>query len=140
LTRRERQLEKYKCRLSRPIGFGSELPRALFSRVCLPRLRLAIFSLSQLRLQLEADGGNAGAARVLELRRHSNQVLVTVIWGNIATNVLLTLLSDAVLAGLSAFFFLAFVIAMLSEIFPQAYFSRNALQMATRFSPFLNFY
>jgi hypothetical protein len=38
-------------------------------------LNLAIFSLSQLRLQLEADGGNKDATRVLDLRRNSNQVL-----------------------------------------------------------------
>ena len=103
-------------------------------------LTLAIFSLSQLRLQLEADAGNADAARVLELRKNSNQVLATVIWGNVSTNVLLTLLSDAVLAGLSAFFFSAVVITLLCEIIPQAYFSRNALRMTARFLPFLNFY
>ena len=49
-------------------------------------LNLAIFSLSQLRLQLEADGGNADAARVLDLRKNSNPVLATVIWGNVSTN------------------------------------------------------
>jgi metal transporter CNNM len=103
-------------------------------------LTLAIFSLSQLRLQLEADAGNVDAARVLELRKNSNQILATVIWGNVSTNVLLTLLSDAVLAGLSAFFFSAVVITLLCEIIPQAYFSRNALQMTARFLPFLNFY
>ena len=69
-------------------------------------LNLAIFTLSQLRLQLEADGGNADAARVLDLRKNSNPVLATVIWGNVSTNVLLTLMSDSVLAGLSAFFLL----------------------------------
>src|SRR5215470_6132874 len=103
-------------------------------------LNLAIFSLSQLRLQLEADGGNADAARVLDLRKNSNSVLATVIWGNVSTNVLLTLLSDSVLAGLSAFFFSAVMITLLGEIFPQAYFSRNALRMTARFLPFLNFY
>ena len=103
-------------------------------------LNLAVFSLSQLRLQLEADGGNTDAAKVLELRKNSNQVLATVIWGNITTNVLLTLLSDSVLTGLGAFFFSAVVITLLAEIFPQAYFSRNALRMTTRFLPFLNFY
>lgn len=103
-------------------------------------LNLAIFSLSQLRLQLEADGGNADATRVLELRKNSNQVLCTVIWGNVATNVLLTLLSDSVLAGLGAFFFSAIAITLLGEVIPQAYFSRNALQMTARFLPFLNFY
>ena len=69
-------------------------------------LNLAIFSLSQLRLQIEADGGNKDAARVLDLRKNSNQVLATVIWGNVGTNVILTLLSDSVLAGLAAFFLL----------------------------------
>ena len=83
-------------------------------------LNLAVFSLSQLRLQLEADGGNADAARVLDLRKNSNQVLATVVWGNISTNVLLTLLSDSVLAGVAAFVFSAVALTLLGEIFPQA--------------------
>src|SRR3984957_8755248 len=103
-------------------------------------LNLAVFSLSLLRLQIEADGGNADALRVIELRRDANQVLATVIWGNVITNVLLTLLSDSVLTGLGAFFFSTIAITMLGEIIPQAYFSRNALRMTARFLPFLNFY
>jgi hypothetical protein len=103
-------------------------------------LNLAIFSLSQLRLQIEADGGNKDAARVLDLRKNSNQVLATVIWGNVGTNVFLTLLSDSVLAGLGAFFFSAVVITLFGEIAPQAYFSRNALRMTARFLPFLIFW
>jgi metal transporter CNNM len=103
-------------------------------------LNLAVFSLSQLRLQIEVDGGNADAASVLELRKNSNQVLSTVIWGNVSTNVLLTLLSDSALAGVLAFLFSAVVITLLGEIIPQAYYSRNALRMTARFLPFLNFY
>jgi hypothetical protein len=103
-------------------------------------LNLAIFSLSQLRLQIEADDGNADAARVLALRQDSNAVLTTVVWGNVSTNVFLTLLSDSVLAGLGAFFFSAVAITLLGEIVPQAYFSRHALRMTARCLPFLNFY
>jgi hypothetical protein len=103
-------------------------------------LNLAVFSLSPLRLQIEADNGNADAVGVLKLRQDSNQVLSTVIWGNVSINVLLTLLSSSVLAGLSAFFFSAFAITLLGEIAPQAYFSRNALRMTARFLPYLNFY
>ena len=103
-------------------------------------LNLAVFSLSQLRLQIEVDGGDADAARVLELRKNSNQVLATIIWGNVSTNVLLTLLSDSVLAGVSAFLFSTIVITLFGEIFPQAYFSRIALRMTARFLPFFNFY
>jgi metal transporter CNNM len=103
-------------------------------------LNLAIFSLSQLRLQIEADGGNKDAASVLGLRKNSNQVLATVVWGNVGTNVFLTLLSDSVLAGLGAFLFSAVVITLFGEITPQAYFSRNALRMTARFLPFLMFW
>lgn len=103
-------------------------------------LNLAVFSLSLLRLQIEADGGNEDAARVLEMRKGANLILATIIWGNVTTNVLLTLLSDSVLAGIGAFVFSAFAITLLGEIFPQAYFSRNALAMTSRFLPFLNFY
>jgi metal transporter CNNM len=103
-------------------------------------LNLAVFSLSQLRLQIEAESGSKDAARVLDLRKNSNQVLATVIWGNVGTNVFLTMLSNSVLSGLGAFFFSAFVITVFGEIGPQAYFSRNALRMTARFLPFLIFW
>jgi hypothetical protein len=103
-------------------------------------LNLAVFSVSLLRLQVEADGGNKDAARVMEVRKSANQVLATIIWGNVINNVLLTLLSDSVLAGIGAFVFSAVAITLFGEIFPQAYFSRNALAMTARFLPFLNFY
>ena len=103
-------------------------------------LNLAIFSLSQVRLQIETDSGNKDAGRILELRKDSNQVLATVIWGNVSTNVVLTLLSDSVLAGIGAFIFSAVVITLFGEIAPQAYFSRNALRMTARFLPFLIFW
>ncbi len=103
-------------------------------------LNLAVFSVSPLRLQIEADNGNKDAARVLELRKNTNQILATIVWGNVSTNVFLTLLSDSVLAGIGAFVFSAVAITLLGEIFPQAYFSRNALAMTSRFLPFLNFY
>ena len=103
-------------------------------------LNLAVFSLSLLRLQIEADGGNADAASVLDLRKDANRVLATVIWGNVSTNVLLTLLSGSVLAGIGAFLFSAFAITLLGEIIPQAYFSRNALRMTAQFLPFLHVY
>jgi metal transporter CNNM len=115
--------------------FACILQSALFAG-----LNLAVFSLSLLRLQVEADGGNKDAVKVMELRRNANQVLATIIWGNVTTNVLLTLLSGSVLTGVAAFFFSAFAITLLGEIIPQAYFSRNALQMTSRFLPFLNFY
>ena len=103
-------------------------------------LNLAIFSVSKLRLEVEAAGGNRDASGLLALRKDSNLTLATVLWGNVTVNVLLTLLSDSVLAGIGAFAFSTIVITLLGEIIPQAYFSRNALRMAAQFTPLLNVY
>jgi hypothetical protein len=103
-------------------------------------LNLAIFSISKLRLEVEAAGGNADAAELLALRKDSNLTLATVLWGNVTINVLLTLLSDSVLAGIGAFAFSTIVITLFGEIIPQAYFSRHALRMAARLAPLLKLY
>ena len=103
-------------------------------------LNLAIFSISKLRLEVEAAGGNRDASGLLALRKDSNLTLATVLWGNVTINVLLTLLSDSVLAGLGAFAFSTIVITLFGEIIPQAYFSRNALRMTARLTPLLNVY
>src|ERR1700730_17272285 len=103
-------------------------------------LNLAIFSVSKLRLEVDAASGNPDAIGVLDLRKDSNFTLSTIVWGNVVTNVLLTLLSDSVLAGLGAFVFSTFAITIFGDIVPQAYFSRNALQMAGRLRPLLGIY
>ena len=103
-------------------------------------LNLAFFSLTRLRLEVEASAGNPGAVKVLALRKDPNRVLTTVLLGNVAINVLLTLLSDSVLAGVSAFLFSTVVITVFGEILPQAYFSRNALRVASTLSPLFRFY
>jgi len=103
-------------------------------------LNLAIFSVSRLRLEVEAAGGSRDAQRLLELRRDANLTLSTVLWGNVAINVLLTLLSDSVLAGVGAFLFSTVAITLFGEIVPQAYFARHALRMAARLRPLLAVY
>ena len=103
-------------------------------------MNLALFSLSRLQLEVEVAAGNKAAARVRAMRRDSNFLLTTILWGNVGVNVLLTLLSDSVLAGVAAFVFSTFVITLFGEIAPQAYFSRNALTVAQFFSPLIRLY
>jgi len=102
-------------------------------------LNLAFFGLSRLQLEVEAET-NERAERVLKMRADSNFLLSTILWGNVGINVLLTLLSNSVLAGVLAFLFSTFLITFLGEILPQAYFSRNALKMASLLSPVLRLY
>lgn len=103
-------------------------------------LNLAFFSLSRLQLEVEISQGNQAATKVLAVRQDSNFLLTTILWGNVGINVLLTLLSDSALAGIAAFAFSTVFITIFGEILPQAYFSRNALRMASLLSPLLKFY
>ena len=103
-------------------------------------LNLALLGISRLRLEVESSTGNTAAQKILELRKDSNFLLTTVLWGNVAINVLLTLLSESVLAGVGAFFFSTILITFLGEIFPQAYFSRHAMQIGSLLVPVLKFY
>jgi len=102
-------------------------------------LNLAFFGLSRLQLEVEAET-NPKAQRVLKMREDSNFLLTTILWGNVGINVMLTLLSNSVLAGAAAFIFSTVLITFLGEIIPQAYFSRNALRMASLLGPVLRFY
>lgn len=103
-------------------------------------LNLAIFSLSKLELEIAVKKGNSKAIKVLNFRKDSNFTLVTILWGNVAVNVLLALLADSLLVGILAFLFSTIVITIFAEIIPQAYFSRNALNVAAMLSPMLKFY
>lgn len=103
-------------------------------------LNLAFFSISRLRLEIEVSAGNRSAKNVLHLRKDSNFMLTTVLWGNVAINVLLALLAESVMTGVAAFFFSTFLITLLGEIIPQAYFSRHALKMASLLLPIFKLY
>ncbi len=83
-------------------------------------LNLACFSVSRLRLEIEVANGNEAARKVLNLWQNSNLLLATVLWGNVAINVLLTILSNSVMLGLNSFLFSTFVITICGEILPQA--------------------
>ncbi|MFT7186196.1 MAG: metal transporter CNNM [Pseudohongiellaceae bacterium] len=103
-------------------------------------LNLAFFSLNRLQLEIATSNENKAAALVLNMRQDSNFLLTTILWGNVSINVLLTLLSDSVLAGVSAFLFSTVFITLFGEITPQAYFSRHALKTASILAPVLRFY
>jgi len=106
-------------------------------------LNLAFFSLGRLRLEAEAEKGNPNAIKILEMRKDSNFLLCTILWGNVAANVILTQLSDSALTQFGfwgPFLFSTVAITFFGEIAPQAYFSRHALKVAAFFVPIIKFY
>lgn len=124
-------------------SFGTDMIIWIGIALCEPQsamfsdMNRAMFSLNRLTPEIEVASGNKAAASVLAMRADSNGLLTTIPWGNVGVNVLLTLLSDSVLAGFAAFAFLTFVITIFREVVPQAYFSRNALRVAALLSPVL---
>ena len=103
-------------------------------------LTIGIFGLGRLRLEIEAEADNKNAIKILQVRRDSNFLLTTMLWGNVGVNVLIALLTDSVMAGTSAFLFSTFGITCFGEIIPQAYFSRNALALGAKLTPLVRFY
>jgi len=124
----------------------SSLPTWLGIAFCLSQsalfsgLNLAVFSVSRLDLEAAAAERDRRAVRVLALRKDAHFTLTTILWGNVAINVLLTLLAESVLTGIGTFLFSTIGITILGEIVPQAYFTRNALRLASFLSPVLRFY
>lgn len=107
-------------------------------------LNLAFFSFTRLRLEIEAEAAPEKnyqkIKKILDIRSDSNFLLTTILWGNVGINVLLTLLTDSVLAGVSSFLFSTIAITFFGEIIPQAYFSRHAMKMASLLFPVIRFY
>lgn len=103
-------------------------------------LNLALLGISRLRLEVEASAGNVAAVKILALRTDFNFLLTTILWGNVAINVLLALLSNSVMAGAAAFLFSTVLITLVGEIAPQAYFSRHAMRMGSLLSPLVRIY
>lgn len=103
-------------------------------------LNLALFGISRLHLEVEASTGNRAAKRILLLRQDANFLLTTILWGNVGVNVLLALLSNSILTGVTAFLFSTVFITFFGEITPQAYFSRNALLTGSLLAPALRIY
>ena len=103
-------------------------------------LNLALFSVGKLELEVTARNGDRAAAVLLRLRQDANFALVTILWGNVAVNVLLALLSGSILSGVGAFLFSTVIITLGAEIAPQAYFSRHAVRVGARLAPLLRLY
>jgi metal transporter CNNM len=103
-------------------------------------MNLGLFSMSRLELNVAAKKGDRRAQRILQVRQDANFTLVTILWGNVAVNVVLALLSGSLLSGVAAFLFSTVVITIFAEIIPQAAFTRHTLRLASPLVPVLRFY
>lgn len=107
-------------------------------------LNIALMSLSLPDLRRKSKLGSLEAKRVLPLRRNSNLSLASIILTNVAVISAVSLVLDRALGnhggaldGLIAGAASTLLLVLFGEIFPQAIFSRNALNFTARFAPLL---
>lgn len=109
----------------------------LLTTATLSGLTIGMFSVSKIRLSVLASNGDQDAQKILGLRNDSNMLLSTLLWGNMATNVVLTHLADTAITGLGGMAFSIGAITLLGEILPQSYFSKNALRVGAKLTPLM---
>jgi metal transporter CNNM len=107
-------------------------------------LNIALMSLGVADLRRKAKLGNVEAQKVLPLRRNSNLSLAAILLTNVAVISATSLVldhafgsGDHAINGLYAGIISTLLIVLFGEIFPQAIFSRQALNFTGHFAPLL---
>lgn len=103
-------------------------------------LNLGLLSLNASYLKRKADLGDENAQKVLPLRKHGNQLLVTLLLGNVAVNAALSIFLADISTGLIGGILSTALIVIFGEILPQSYVSRHALNVGAKTAPFTSFY
>jgi metal transporter CNNM len=100
-------------------------------------LTLAYFSLNVGTLRRRAKLGDKEALVVYPIRQRGNQLLTTLLLGNVAVNTILSIYLGSIASGITASIIATTLIFLFGEIIPQAAFSRHALYVGKVFAPLI---
>lgn len=100
-------------------------------------LTLGYFSLSPHTLERRARLGDQKAAVIYSIRKQGNQLLATLLLGNVAVNAILSVYLGSLVSGVVAGAVATTLIFLFGEIIPQAAFSRHAEWVGFRFAPIM---
>ncbi len=107
---------------------------ALFSGLTLGLMGLSTHSLAR-----KARLGDRAAAAIYPIRKNGNQLLATLLLGNVAVNAALSIFLGSLAPGFLAGIMATGLILILGELIPQAVFSRHALTFGERTAPLVRF-
>jgi len=108
----------------------------LLAAVC-SGLNIAVMSLDLAELRRKAKLGDKQAKRVLPLRQNVHLLLGSILFTNVAAASATAIVLGDAFNGFVAGVISTFLLVIFGEIFPQALFSKNALQWSSRLSPLL---
>lgn len=106
---------------------------ALFSGLTLGLMGLDVHALKR-----KARLGNKRARAILPIRERGNQLLTTLLLGNVLVNSVIAVFLGSITGGLVASILATALIFVLGEIIPQAVFARHALTFGARTAPFVS--
>ena len=105
---------------------------ALFSGLTLGLMTLDVHSLSR-----KARLGDRAAQHIYPIRKRGNELLTTLLLGNVAVNAILAIFLGSLVSGVVASVLATSLIFLFGEIFPQAIISRYAMKFGAIFAPFV---
>ncbi|KEG11810.1 metal transporter CNNM4 [Trypanosoma grayi] len=107
-------------------------------------LTLAIMGLDTLSLEIIADSGSEPdktyASKILPIRRLGNQLLCTLILGNVMVNTLIAQITDSHIHGWVATVVSTALTTVGGEVLPQALMSAHALQVGSKSVPIVKLF
>lgn len=100
-------------------------------------LTLGYFTLNVQNLKRQAKIGNNEALRILPIREKGNQLLTTLLLGNVAVNSILSVYLSSLASGAVAALSATVLIFLFGEIIPQAVLSRHAMKFGSLAAPLM---
>lgn len=97
-------------------------------------LNVALMSLDPAELRRKSELGNKSAALILPFRQNIHLTLAGILFSNVGVIAATSLVLDQHLSGFIAGALSTILIVIFGEVLPQAFFSKNALPLAARFS------
>ncbi len=98
-------------------------------------LTLGYFTLDTQTLRRQAKLGDAQAIRILPIRERGNQLLTTLLFGNVLVNSILSVYLSSLVSGVIAAAASTALIFLFGEIIPQAAFARHAKWVGATAAP-----
>lgn len=102
-------------------------------------LTLGFFTLDPQTLKRKAAAGDKKAVAIYPVRIKGNQLLTTLLLGNVIVNTALSIYLGSVAGGLTAGIIATVAIFLFGEIIPQAAFSRHAMTVGALAVPLVKF-
>ncbi len=103
-------------------------------------LTIGFLGLNKSELQRKIKIGDKKARKIYNVRKNGNQLLVTLLLGNVMVNSVLSIFLGGLFSGVIAVLVSTLLIVIFGEILPQAVFYRHAMKIGYYFVPVINFF